>query len=119
MEHRPTTCACGKQLSERNRVGKCRSCYFRSSATDPVLIAKRRATMRANSRTPEGAARMRRMSLARVSWCPIEYLGEYRRLVYVKRCKAVEARAIIEAQITTDAARYARTGQLQQSRRAG
>lgn len=112
-------CACGKQLDYRNRIGKCRSCYFRASATDPVLIAKRTASLRAHVGTPAAIARLQRISRARISWCPVEYLSEYRHLLYVKRCKAAEARSIIEGQIATDAARYARTGQLQQSRRAG
>lgn len=117
MEPRATNCACGKQLDPRNRVGKCRSCYFRASATDPVMIAKRTASLRMYVASPQG--RSARRNNPRIAWCPVEYRDEYRRLLYTHHFPAETARAMIAELIEADAARYARTGQLQQSRRAG
>ena len=105
---------CARTLDPRNRVGKCRSCFFRASATDPVLIAKRRETMR---NSPRVRANIAAMARAKMAWCPLEYRAEARRLR--RKIPAAEIRRVILAQVEADAQRYAQTGQLQQSRRAG
>ncbi|MCK0531468.1 hypothetical protein [Sphingobium agri] len=38
------------------------------------------------------------------SWCPAEYFEQYRHLVYAKRVRAADARAIVEQQIKADEA---------------
>lgn len=110
-------CSCTKALDPRNTTGKCRSCFFRASATDPALIAKRSKSLRLYHDSLKFRNLMRQASLTRIAWCPVEYRDEYRHLIYNKHIKAAEARGIIERLIATDAARYAATGQLQQARR--
>ncbi len=60
----------------------------------------------------------RRSGATKLAWCPVEYRDDYRRLVKWQGVKAAEARRMIETQIDKDAARYAATGVLPQSRRS-
>lgn len=51
------------------------------------------------------------------AWCPVEYREEYRRL-RLKKLTAREAKKLILDLIAADAARYRRTGELPQAKRA-
>jgi hypothetical protein len=97
---------CHKPLSGRGESGYCRGCRTKAEFADPERRA--RAILRVN-----------RASRARLLWCPLEYRDTYRRLTRVKQLPAAEARAAILDLIAADARAYARTGELQQSRRAG
>lgn len=58
---------------------------------------------------PAGSPARRRAVASRMKtimpWCPPEYLDEYRRLLYSKKLKAVDARAVIEQMIAADQAK--------------
>jgi hypothetical protein len=97
---------CHKTLSGRGDSGYCRGCRTKAEFADPA-------------RRSQALLRVTMASRARLSWCPLEYRPEYRRLRYMKEFPAAEAKAIILQQIASDAKAYARTGELQQSRRAG
>jgi len=61
----------------------------------------------------------RKRSETVLSWCPVEYRDEYRRLVRTKLIRAPEARRMVEDMIAADLARYAATGVLPQAARQG
>lgn len=95
-------------------------------ANDPAYAAQRRAQCVANGRktaslinTPAGSDIRRRAARSWserwLGWCPFEYRDDYRQLRINQGFRAAEARRLIEDQIKLDAARYAATGQLQQS----
>jgi hypothetical protein len=69
--------------------------------------------------SPERVAAGKAQSRTKMAWCPLEYRAAYRDMVDSKRLPAAEAREAIEAQMATDAARYARTGELQAAQLTG
>lgn len=90
--------------------------YRKRMAADPDMRARISAQAKAMAATragiaaqPSGSEPRRRAVESRrrtlLGWCPEAYLPEYQRLVYSKRLRAAEARAIIEAQIKADEAR--------------
>jgi len=80
-------------------------------------IAKLRATVTSIDYRDGLQRRLTEISRSRMSWCPLEYRDEYRRLTRSKMLLASEARRMIESLIVSDARAYHRTGQLQQTRR--
>lgn len=65
--------------------------------------AKYYPALLASVRDPEQRkAAGRRISEARLAWCPPEYRDTYRHLVNSKNCTAAEGRALITAQIAAD-----------------
>lgn len=95
-------------------------------ASDEGFRARRLDHCRANGlkvvhllNTPAGSPTRRiaamRMANTKLSWCPIEYRDEYRRLRINGGFRARDARRIIEQQIERDLNRYVETGQLQRS----
>lgn len=119
MEHTRKTCVvCDKHLSAVNRTGYCRQHYakFNNSARTAEQNRRQWQDPDMRERLIDG---IRRHNRSRVAWCPLEYRGEYHRLKRTKHCAASEARQLIEELMQADAARYVRTGQLQQARRAG
>lgn len=106
---------CGKQLSTVNVSGLCRKHAHRwrdDAAKNEAAKAKFATSMRSD---PLLSDRMRLISNAKMAWCPVEYRDEYRRLTRVKMLPAADARKVIEDLIATHAARYSRTGKLQQA----
>ena len=119
MEQQLKSCAtCGKQLSQANRTGWCRQHYGAANNSERTAEQNRRQwsdpVLRERILAP-----LRRYNRTRLDWCPLEYQDYYRELTRVRHLLAAEARSVVEGLIAADAARYARTGQLQQSRRAG
>lgn len=125
------TCHCGSTLCRQNRSGLCRRCSVVAIQT-PELIARRVGKLRARlASEPELAARyrgqlagthsgalgeyrLRRLRAAKLpAWLPLEYRDLWRTL-RAQRMTHDEVRAAIECQMAADAARYARTGALQQ-----
>ena len=76
------------QLVERGRV------------LGESLIGHKYMPAAGEARRKAVASRLKTM----LGWCPAEYLEQYRHLVYVKRVRAAEARAIIEQQVKDDEA---------------
>ncbi|SKB26974.1 hypothetical protein [Sphingopyxis flava] len=100
----------------------------RAIAENPEFAEKRRELGRMIGKTRLGVMNRpagcpsrilagRRSGATKLAWCPVEYRDDYRRLVKSQGLKAAEARKVIEDQIAADAARFAATGVLPQSRR--
>jgi hypothetical protein len=106
----------------RSRTGLCRSCAAKAFLADPANLARRTERLRAilcdPARQPQLHAQRVQASRSRWQWCPLEYRAAYRHLCDVKKVRAADARLMITDMIAVDAARYARSGQLQHSRRA-
>jgi hypothetical protein len=114
----PREClTCSKPLSAVNRTGYCRK-HYGAANNGPRTAEQNRRQWADPAIRVRLVESIRRYNRARVSWCPLEYRDEYHRLKRVKHCSAAEARRLIEEMIAADTARYARTGQLQQTRRA-
>lgn len=109
--------ACDKPLSAVNRTGYCRQHYAKFNNSE-------RTRQQAIQQWADPAMRVRILrplhayNRDRLSWCPVEYRDEYRHLTRVQHFRAADSRRMIEELIQADAARYVRTGQLQQTRRA-
>ena len=111
----PLCTVCGKPLSRVNVSGYCRNhahMWRLDAAKNAAAKAKFSASLRAD---PMLSERMRLTSNAKLSWCPLEYRSEYRRLTRVKMLPAADARKVIEDLIAAHAARYSRTGKLQKA----
>lgn len=108
--------ACGKPLSRRNVSGLCRR-HALTLASQPVHMAKRIGALRQFAANNPDRVReyCTKASRSRLEWCPPEYRDEYRHLTRKKQIPAPTARQIIEDLIATHAARYSRTGELQQA----
>lgn len=107
---------CGKPLSNRNVSGLCRR-HALDLGSLPKNTAKRVVALRQFAADNPDRVRdyCTKASRSRLSWCPIEYRDEYRRLTRVKMLPAAAARNVIEDLIAAHAARYSRTGKLQQA----
>lgn len=76
------------------------------------------------SQTPEARAKRddvaagKKISERKLGWCPLEYRGEYRRLIVSKGIKAAEARPIIMAQIKADRAKLETLSPFERQERA-
>ena len=100
----------------------CRRCAALAYLARPGALEHRTERLKIAFRDPSRRGRLvaqrTQASRSRLAWCPLEYQDHYRQLRDAKRCKARGARLLIEELIAADVARYARTGQLQQTRRA-
>jgi hypothetical protein len=122
--------SCDRPLDKRKRrrepTGLCRGCNLKRwqhLSAGREFAEQRAERLREMLRDPRHRERLiaqrREASRKRMAWCPLEYRDTYRRLTRVKQLPAAEARAAILDLIAADARSYARTGELQQSRRAG
>ncbi|WP_157073616.1 hypothetical protein [Sphingomonas soli] len=107
---------CGKQLSAVNRTGWCRL-HYGAANNGPRTAEQNRRQWSDPALRERVLAPLRRYNRTRLDWCPFEYQDYYRELTRVKHLLAAEARCVVEGLIAADTARYARTGELQQSRR--
>jgi hypothetical protein len=94
---------CSKALHSRNRSGYCRKHFGTAFERDRDAAARKQAKMRQTMSDPvRHAARVEQLrvaSRARLSWCPPEYLADYRRMTRIGGFRAQEARAVIEAEL--------------------
>lgn len=122
MTRKPRPCAMCSKIITHSKTGLCRSHAAKQALQDAELRQRRVEAQREALARPEvrelWLRNCRAAAQARLAWCPIEYRDEYRRLAGAWAMNAAEARRMIEDLIQADAARYARTGQLQQTRRA-
>lgn len=72
----------------------------RGRALGKSLIGHKHMPAAGAARRKAVESRLRTM----LGWCPAEYLEQYRHLVYSKRVRAADARAIVEQQIKSDEA---------------
>jgi len=84
---------CGSALSKVNQSGYCRKCF---------------ASYSGHARTGRSTDSevMRRVSLARLAWCPIDLLPDYRRMTRIQGVRAAEARKIIQQHMSVQVGRH-------------
>lgn len=93
-QNQPNSCtACGCTVSKRCFTGFCRRCFGKQAKHKRCGGIK-------------DSDRMRIVSRARLAWCPVDLLPDYRRMTRIDGMRAKEARKIIEQHMAVQAARY-------------
>lgn len=92
----------GRKSAQKRMANPFYTAWLKNLVKNVVQPASQTAEARAKR---DDAAAGRKISERKLSWCPVEYRSEYRRLVVSKGIKAAEARQIILAQIKADRAK--------------